>query len=397
MGAANGAGFSFHASGEAASITADRCEFKQCRAGMDILNKALVTLQDCTFAENGVADDPTAVTLGLLKAREGGRVKIKGSTFRANKQGLVAMSGGNLDLQDSHFTGNGLQASNPSLNFYCDNVAVTGNGTVAIVKHCDFSGALRDTIDVTNGASLTMINTDISSGAADGLSIGLGAEPPPSLEPGAGLAPASAAPACKVEVSQCHFTGNDFGIAVGAGGSVTVTGSTFVRHGTGLLIQDGGTTAQLSQVTVSDSNDHALACLGGAEANAQDCNFEGNSRGILLGTPKAASVKSTLKFENSKLASNGEYDATVSPGQLLILRNCSYGPDGKGKPKLIKQKGGDIDAQPPVDILADAGENSGQTKKPSSSPSKSQSKSRSKKVDPLNNLINNFRKKLFNN
>lgn len=389
MGAANGGGVAFYASGEATTIAAERCEFKHCRTGMDILQKATVTLQDCTFAENGVADDPNALSMGLLKAREGGRVKIKGSTFRANKQGLVVMSGGNMELQDSHFTGNGMQASNPSLLFYCGNLVATGNGTIATVKHCDFSGALRDTIDLSNGASLTMTDTDISSGASDGLNIGLGPEPPPSVEPGAGIAPATNPPPCKVELSQCHFTGNDFGVAVGAGSSITVTGTTFVRQGTALLIQDSGTTAQLNQATVSESNDHALACLGGAQATAQDCTFEGNSRGILLGEPKTATLKSTLKLENGKLASNGEYDATVCPGQLLILRNCTYGPDGKGKPKLVKQKGGEIDAQPPVDTLADAGDGGGQKKtNPQPKP-----KPKPKPVDPLNNLINNFRKK----
>lgn len=330
LGLPDGKGAIIKVLGTQVTITGDKCEFAKNRAGLDV-SAGSVTLTGGVFAGNGVEiSEKTITPQGMIVIRSKGKASLNGVKFDSNRQGIMVLGSGSLDLTGCHFTGNGFATESQQHAFFCNTVAVTGMGASARIIDTDFSNSIRRVASAIDGGQLTMRNCKMTGGQQDILTVG--------NEGGA---------ACSLTVKQCQLTGFSAGGVVVSGGSSAVIEDCEMRQNKlGIEIRDVGTKVKIGNTVFADHTAAALFAYRQADVTATECTFQGNENGVQAGDPGRAELNAVILLEGCKLLGSRQRDVTSCRKSRITLKNWSFAGDTKSR--VLREQDAIVQADPPL-------------------------------------------------
>jgi hypothetical protein len=282
-----------------------------------------ILCQGCSFQANGVPPAPGNSTFGVLAAQAKSRLLITATTFTSNLQGIAILSGSFAEIAGCTFEKIGTAASDATFRFYADTIAVGGAGTKAMVTKIRIRDAVRNGINVADGASLHLEDSEITSGSLCGLcAIGL-----------------KEADLTEVVALRSRFTGNRLsGVELSEETVSKLTDTTLSRNGShGLHIAGNATVVGESCEINANAACGAFAAQG-ATAHLFDCTIAGNAQGVQAGT-NADAEKSSVTIHDSTVTGSSDFGAGALNGSTVILMNARLA----GNPRnLYQAKGGVI-------------------------------------------------------
>lgn len=348
LGLPDGKGAIIKMLGPQITLTGDKCEFANNRAGLDVAGGSL-TLTGGTFAGNGVEiSEKTSAPQGVIVIRSKGKATLNGVKFDSNRQGIMVLGAGSLEVTGCHFTGNGFATESKQHAFFCNTVAVTGTGASARITDTDFSNSIRRAATAIDGGQLTMTNCKMTGGQEDILTVG--------NEDGA---------ACNLTLKQCQLTGfSDGGVVVSAGSSAVIEDCEMRHNKLGIEIRDAGTKVQIGNTVFADHAAAALFAHSQADVTATECTFQGNESGVQAGDPGRADLNAVVLLEGCKLLGSRQRDVTSCRKSRVTLKNCSIADNTKFR--VLREQDAIVQADPP--LPAGAIEEESAAKKTASTP-----------------------------
>lgn len=373
IGLSDGTGSVLLVGGRDVDVTADQCQFYKNRTGISVTAGSL-QVTGGNFSDNGVPGDETSKNPQPLGgAMSAGQLSFKDVTFKSNREGLVAVEGGAIKVTDCHFEDIGVETRDAAIPFVSHALVVRGmtdNGRPAsiTVTGSDFTRCNTRLAYVLDGTSLTMENCRATGGSMDIITIGGDGSP------------------CSGTFKKCQFSEfSQGGMVVSMGSSATFENCEFRRNKIGFEVRDPGTKLQLQNSIFSGNELWGVIAIKGAEASGTGCTFDGSKHGIQAGMTGKPDHSGAVNLENCRFLNNTSEDVLVCTQSRAVLRNCTFA-DGAA-PRVVRDPGGTIDADPPVQIIAgnnsqpQQGQGNGGTV-PAQKPTASNNKSPSRQQQP---------------
>jgi hypothetical protein len=354
--------------GRSTQTTADQCTFTGNHCGIMLNNSAGLTLTGGSFKECGYTEAPPNDTtaFGLIGVFDQSHLSITGCTFAKNRQGVAIMNNGTAEMKDCHFTETGVKNAEDSFGFYSNALSISGKGAKLTLTNSTIDQTLRTAINIVDGGSITMEDTQITNTVQDALGVGADDSAP-----------------CTVHVKGCKFlAGGVDGISLTAGTVGDITDTESSGNHIGLVVADPGTRVTVVKLTAKENKSAGIWSVNGAEITVTNGAIQKSDRGVQVGLPGDASKKSTLTLEKCLLDENSGVDALVCASSQLNLNNCDFGADAKVKIK--KEKGSVVKADPPLPSsqLADNDDTPSSKKESSSSKKGSSTTPRTRRSNP---------------
>ncbi len=310
IGLVNGVGLTLGVVGGRASLTLDACQFDGNTATIMVDEGGTLHLTGSNFRNNGVTGEQGNTSLGMICAQHGSSVSLKDDVFEDNRQGLVALGGSSLLLERSQMHRTGLLTENQQLRSYCNAIGANDQGTTLSLMGCTISDSLNDSLNVSGGANLKMIETTITNSNVTGLTLGFA------------NTPASQASLNNVRIIGAH---ND-AIFVNSGSqlemeSCEVANSDFA----GVDAQDRGTQAKITDSTITGCKAMGLNANRGAMITASGCTIEATTRGAQAGLPNDSNKRGSLFLTNCTVRRNSVFGVGSCRGAMLVMKGGFLG------------------------------------------------------------------------
>ncbi|MGC3989321.1 MAG: right-handed parallel beta-helix repeat-containing protein [Chthoniobacteraceae bacterium] len=313
-GTAKGDGSTITVSGAKASTTVAQCQFTDNPAGMVITEGSTVTVSGSTFQNSGITGELGNSSSGVVDVKNQARATFSGSAFTSNREGLAVEAGGQLALSDCQLTGNGLQTDNQSLLFYTQTISVSGAGSTVSIKKSTIAKAVRTALNIVDGSSATIEDTEVTDGLGVGLALGN-----------------ENAPASHATVARSQFKGNASpGIEVSYGSSLEMSDSASDGNSaTGIEVSGRGTKITLTNTSASGNQSVGLLTYDGASASASTSNFQSNQYGVQAGLPEGSGHGGSIALTQSRVTNNSDSGVIADSGGRVTLHGCLVNQNGQ--------------------------------------------------------------------
>lgn len=342
-GMRNGRGAVLSVAGEKAQVTAEGCVFSGNPAGLEVTERAYLAVTNSHFKDNGIWGEPGGWSQGLIAVKNEARATLTGGTFESNRQGIAIFYTGTVEIEGCRFTGNGLQTDNKGLLFVSHAISAGGANARMIVRKTGVAQSRLHGLNITDGAHLTLEDSDISRNGQTGLVAGVSTGPP-----------------TRVEVKRTRFDANQYGGCIIAAGSSAVIEDSEVRGSRfGVLAQDKGTQVQLLRVAAIGNRDQGVCAASYAELTAMECSFTDNGCGAQSGWPGKSQFRGELAVEHCRFENNRTFDLAAYSRSHLTATDCTYAPDEKAK--LHRDRSAVLKQHPPPSSSSSARRTAAQT------------------------------------
>jgi hypothetical protein len=327
--------------GEGASITAEDCTFTRCRLPLQAEMNATLSLTKCTFTGNGVSGENGDFTQGIIAVSKKAGATLKDVTFEKNRQGINVFGEASVQLEDCKFSESGVMSKDGNFMLFSVPLRAHGEGTKATIRHSTFTRSKSHAIFITKGASVSLEDSDFTGTML-----------------GAVSADKSSGAQCDVRVKKCRFSGNTEGITL-AGATAMVDDCEFRENSGGLSARGASTKADINGGTIEGQKDFGFLSTSDAVLTLTSVKFEGNLHGVQVGVPGKAGEKATANLEECKFLGSTDADVLACAQSKVTLRLCDFDPDGG--PKVKREKGAQIQSEPPLLGIMDLGGKGGST------------------------------------
>jgi len=313
-GTPKGDGSTITVSGAKASTTVSQSQFTGNAAGLVITEGGRISVTGGTFQDNGVTGELGNLSSGVISVKNQAQATITGSTFSTNREGIAVEAGGQLEVSDCQFTGNGIHTDNQSLLFYTDTISVSGNGSMARIKKTTISKAVQNAVNVVDGSSVTIEDTDVTD--CFGLALAVGNEN---------------APASHTTIARSHFKSSaGDGIEVGYGSTLEMSDSASDGNSSsGIVVYGRGSSAALTNCSASTNQSAGLMSYDGATVTASTSDFQSNQYGVQAGLPKGTGHGGTITLSQSRVTTNSGSGVIANAGGRVVLKGCSVNQNGQ--------------------------------------------------------------------
>ena len=362
IGPPDGGGSVIKLTGGLVSATADQCQFYKNRNGI-LLTSGSLTVKGGSFSENGMSVDSQNKVVQPLGGVVGtATLSFHGVTFNSNRQGLIAMKGGSLEITDCQFNDQGFKTNDTNAQFFCNVLGAQGMLTqkkqrrigdsesgndaegeapgkpaTMIVRGSEFSRPITRVAAVFDGAELTMENCKATGGGSDSITVG-GSDAP-----------------CRASLKGCSISRfSQGGIAVSGGSFATLEDTELSQNDVGIEARDPGTQVQLNKVTFVGNNLLGIAAYDKAEVTARECTFQDNGYGgVQAGLPGKPDSSTNVNLVDCKLYNSRTMDVQACAKARITMNNSTFAPGAA--PKVTREPTGIVEADPPVEIIASSG------------------------------------------
>jgi hypothetical protein len=302
-GMPNGKGAAANAEDPGTQITLEECSFTENAAGVMAFRAGSILAKKCVFKTNGVPPDPGNSTFGVMAAHAKGRLLVVESTFESNLQGISILSGSFAEIADCTFLNNGTATTDPNFRFYSDTVAVGGVGTKAIIKKARIHGAVMNGINVADGASVQLEDSDVTAGDLCGLSA-IGVKGDDLTE---------------VIVLGSRCTGNRItGVELSEETITKLTDATLSRQGSHGIHVAGNATVVAESCEINANGGCGVFAALGATAHVFDSTLAANAQGLQAGTG-VDTQKSSITLHDSTVTGSTDFGAGAINQSTVIL------------------------------------------------------------------------------
>ena len=318
-GGNNGGGTIFALNGEGTVLTADACHFDHNAAGLLVANRASATITESQFRENAAGVEGGIP--GLVSVRDGGQIRLTNDGFESNRQGVAVNEGGQAEITQCNFAGNGLEqrqvvpTSLPLL--------VSGNEARATVRKTTFTDSAQYAIGVMAGGDLTLEEVDISGARIAGVILGEHETAP-----------------VHALIRGSHLNQNGTGLGLLAGSRAELEDCEVRENNDGIIAFDPGSQLQAIRTSIVGNRERGLYVYSKADARLLDCDLKNNARGAISGTMGRASEAASITLENCRVGGNRVFGAGAAGKSVLTLANCVF--DGTDRMRIYRERGARI-------------------------------------------------------
>ena len=270
LGLANGHGNTVAATGGSASVKLDTCQFTDNTATIFADQGATLTIIGSTFQNNGVTDETGNINNGLVSVKNKAKAVLENDTFDNNKQGLIAMKAGSMNLTHVAMNHTGLAVvKNGALRPFSPSISANEQDTIVVATDCTIEDSRACGIAVAAGAHFKMDGGSVRQAVDCWLYLG-----------GTGGA-------ATAEFDNVQFTAaTKNGLFVGTGSSLTLQRCQISDAQVGLYVRDQGTEALVSNTTIKGCKGAGMVAQLEGTISAGGCTIEENARGIQVGDSK---------------------------------------------------------------------------------------------------------------
>jgi Right handed beta helix region len=314
MRPANGRGDMVAVTGEHASAKLDTCQFTDSTTIVFVDAGGTLTITGSTFQNNGITGDNESTSVGLISVRNKGQAILNHDTFENNKQGVVAMKGGNVTMQDVRMHQTGLASTNQTIRFYSNAVAATDLGSTMIVDDSYIADSPFVGFLVTDGAHLKATKTVVSNSAKAGLQLG----------------DRDAPGAANADLDNVQFIDSpQRAVWVDNGSQLTIQNCRVSRIGQTAITASGqGTRINITKTRINNCGESGLLAFAGGTISVTGGTIEGNKWGAQAGIRNDPAKSGTITLTNCTVQGNTLFGLVACQGATLTMKGGTLEKNG---------------------------------------------------------------------
>jgi hypothetical protein len=268
-----------------------------------------LTMTGCYLENNGISLEADHVTNGMMVIQTGAQATLTNLNCKSNKQGIVVSTAATAQLNNVTLSDTGIVTSNEKYQAYCNTVYLDGDGTTASIAGSTISGAPYNGIFIANAAKVSVQNCSISNCKAHGLLFGSD-----NGTPGYGSV-----------TDSTIFSNHRVGIYLQSKSLVEIHGGEISNNGIdGIEVVGNGSVGTVTNlVLVRNQGEVGLIAYSGGLIKAKNCTIEKNQFGIQAGLAKGPEFAGTILLESSIVRDNG-YGAISCAGSTITLSGATF-------------------------------------------------------------------------
>jgi Right handed beta helix region len=310
IGSPDGHGCIVDVIGGGASAKLDTCQFTDNTVAVYTGEGASLTLIGSTFENNGVTGDGDSTSVGLVSVRNKAKALLQDDTFDNNKQGVVALKGGSVTMQNVRMHQTGLITSNQKIGWYSNAVAAADQGSAMIVTDSYIADSPNTGFLISNGAQLKAAKSVVRNSGQSGLHIGAG---------DSGNASA--------DLDDVQFVDSPgYAIYAETGSQLTMQGGRLSEIGrSGVCAKGQGTRVNLTKTWIKNCKESGLLAVAGATISATGSTIEGNKWGAVAGHENDPAQSGTIALTNCAVQGNTLFGLRAGQGATLTMKGGFLG------------------------------------------------------------------------
>jgi hypothetical protein len=268
-----------------------------------------LTMTGCNLENNGISLEVDHVTNGMMVIQTGAQATLTNLSCKSNKQGFAVTTGATAQFNNVTLSDTGIVTNNEKYQAYCNAIYLDGDGTTASIARSAISGAQYSGIFITNGAKLSVQSCSISNCKLQGLIFG-------SDEGGPGYGSVT---------DSMIFSNHKVGIYLQSKSLVQINGGEISDNGIdGIEVKGNGSIATVTNlVLVRNQGQVGVMAYSGGLIKVKGCTIEKNQFGIQAGLEKGPEFAGTILLESSTVRDNG-YGAVSCKGSTITLRGATF-------------------------------------------------------------------------
>jgi hypothetical protein len=267
-----------------------------------------LTMTGCNLENNGITLEGDHVTAGLVCVQTGAKATVANSVCKSNKQGIAVLAAGKLQLTDVSLSMTGIDTGNTQYGLFCNTIFLQGEGTTASISGCTISDSENNGLIVMSGAKAIVNSCSVNNSRLHGMVFG-----GDDGTPGYGT------------VIDTKELGNHVdGIFLQSRSAVEVNaGEISNNQGNGVEVNGTGSRASLAKVSVLGQGGAGLMAYSGGSITGKESFIEKNRFGIQAGLPgNDPATGGTINLQSSHVQYNSDYGASSYIGSTItLLRN----------------------------------------------------------------------------
>jgi hypothetical protein len=268
-----------------------------------------LTMTGCYLENNGISLEADHVTNGMMVIQTGAQATLTNLNCKSNKQGIAVSTAGTAQLNNVTLSETGIVTNNEKYQVYCNCIYLDGDGTTASISRSTISGAQYNGIFVANGAKASVQNCSISNCRVYGLAFGSD-----TGTPGYGSV-----------TDSLVFSNHRAGIFLQSKSLVEINGGEVSDNGIDGIEATGGSAGTVTNlVLVRKQGEVGLIAYSGGLIKVKGCTIEKNQFGIQAGLAKGPEFAGTILLESSIVRDNSGYGAISCPGSTITLSGATF-------------------------------------------------------------------------
>jgi Right handed beta helix region len=268
-----------------------------------------LTMTTCNLKNNGISLEVDHVTDGMLVIQTGAQATLTNLDCKSNKQGIAISTAATAQLNNVNLLETGIVTNNEKYQVYCNSIYLDGDGTTASIAHSTISGAQYNGIFIANGAKASVQNCSISNCRFHGLLFGSDAG-----TPGYGSV-----------TDSMVFSNHRVGIYLQSKSLVEINGGEISDNGVnGIEVSGNGSVATLTNLVLVRKGQTGLIAYSGGLIKVKNCTIEKNQFGIQAGLQKGPEFAGTILLESSIVRDNSDYGAISCAGSTITLSGATF-------------------------------------------------------------------------
>ena len=268
-----------------------------------------LTMTGCYLENNGISLEADHVTNGMMVIQTGAQATLTNLNCKSNKQGIVVSTAGTAQLNNVTLFETGIVTNNEKYQVYCNCIYLDGDGTTASISRSTISGAQYNGIFIANGAKASVQNCSISDCRIYGLAFGSD-----TGTPGYGSV-----------TDSMVFSNHRAGIFLQSKSLVEINGGEVSDNGLDGIEATGGSAGTVTNlVLVRKQGEVGLIAYSGGLIKVKGCTIEKNQFGIQAGLAKGREFAGTILLESSIVRDNSGYGAISCPGSTITLSGATF-------------------------------------------------------------------------